>query len=366
MTLVAIVGLGIGLAWVLGSGTTAQGASYVLDENWPMYPEDMVFQMGSGVVVDDDGVVYLYTRDEDHWAAHPLVMEAANNGTLAELTQYRGVGSIHKYDRSGKHLGQWAPDEPLIGAHSLYFDDAGFFWVVDRDGHQVKKMRKDGTLVMALGEFGVWGDENSRDHFNGPTSLGFLPDGGIVVSDGYWNSRLVWFDADGNYVKQVDEWGPIPRQFGLVHSVAVDAPRGRILVTNSCSGAAHPYVTSPGQIREGRTRPMPGCEAQISILDLDGNYLGRWPVVKSSLSVNSFGDQIFVSERGAREGWNNLVIVNARTDEITDVIESANVYVHQAALDQETGDIYVASVYPEHGGGQRGIHGPSNRRWARQ
>ena len=111
---------------------------------------------------------------------------------------------------------------------------------------------------------------------------------------------------------------------------------------------------------------MPGCEAQISILDLDGNYLGRWPVVKSSLSVNSFGDQIFVSERGAREGWNNLVIVNARTDEITDVIESANVYVHQAALDQETGDIYVASVYPEHGGGQRGIHGPSNRRWARQ
>ena len=367
---VAIVGLGIGLAWLLGPATTdavrAQGASYRLDEGWPQYPSDMVFQMGSGVAVDDDGVVYVYTRDVDHWAAHPLVMEATENGTLAELTQYRGVGSIQMYDRSGTHLGQWAPDEPLIGAHSLYIDDEGFFWVVDRDGHQVKKMTKDGTLVMAIGEFGVWGDQNSRDHLNGPTSLSFLPDGGFVVSDGYWNSRVVWFDKDGNYVKQVGEWGAGPAQFGLVHSVAVDAPRGRILVANLCGGAAHPYVTSPGQIREERTRPLPGCEGRISILDLDGNYLGRWPVVQSTLSVNMFGDQIFVSERGDREGWNNLIIVNARTDEITDVIPNANVHVHQAALDKSTGDIYVASVYPEHGGGQRGIAGPSNRRWERQ
>ena len=367
---VAVVGLGIGFAWLLGPAATdavrAQGASYSLDESWPQYPSDMVFQMGSGVAVDDDGVVYVYTRDVDHWAAHPLVIEAAENGTLAELTQYRGVGSINMFDRDGTHLGQWAPDVPLIGAHSLYIDDEGFFWVVDRDGHQVKKMTKDGTLVMALGEFGVWGDQNSRDHFNGPTGLSFLPDGGIVVSDGYWNSRVVWFDKDGNYVKQVGEWGTGPGQFGMVHSVAVDAPRGRILVTNSCGGALHPYVASPGQISDERMRPLPGCEGRISILDLDGNYQGRWPVVPSSLSVSAFGDQIFVSERGDQEGRQNLLIVNARMDEITDVITNANVYVHQAALDKSTGDIYVASVYPEHGGEQRGIAGPSNRRWARQ
>ena len=39
---VAIVGLGIGFAWLLGPGATdavrAQGASYSLDESWPQYP----------------------------------------------------------------------------------------------------------------------------------------------------------------------------------------------------------------------------------------------------------------------------------------------------------------------------------------
>ena len=365
----ALVGLGTGLFWLLGPGTTdavrAQGSTYRLVENWPQYPSDMVFQMGSGIAVDDDGVVYVFTRDRDHWASHPLVMQAAREGTLAEMDSYRGLGSIHMYDRSGKHLGQWAPDEPFIGAHSLYFDDEGFFWVVDRDGHQVKKMRKDGTLVMALGEFGVAGDRTSRDHFNGPTGVAFRPDGGFVVADGYWNSRLVWFDKDGNFEKQVGEWGADPGQFGTVHAVAIDS-RGRILVVNLCGGRLHPYVHYPGQLHEERSERIEGCESRVDMLDLDGNYLGRWPVVKSPLTVFTFGDQIFASDAGDQRGRQNLLIVNARTDEISDVITNANVYVHQATVDQRTGDIYVASVYPEHGGEPRGIRGPSNRRWTRQ
>jgi hypothetical protein len=48
-----------------------------------------------------------------------------------------------------------------------------------------------------------------------------------------------------------------------------------------------------------------------------------------------------------------------------DTITSADVYVHQMALDPTTGDIYVASVYPEHGGESRGPEGPSFVRWTR-
>ena len=364
VALVVIVGLGIGLASVLGPEATAQGATYVLDEDWPMYPPDMVFQMGSGITVDDDGTIYTYTRDVDHWASHPLVMEASENGTLAELTQYRGVGSVQMYDRTGKHLGQWAPDEPLIGAHSLYFHE-GFFWVVDRDGHQVKKMTKDGALVMALGELGVAGGVDSQDHFNGPTGLAFRPDGGIVVSDGYWNSRLVWFDKDGNFEKQVGEWGAGPGQFGTVHAVTLDAQQ-RLLVVNLCGGTLHPYVLYPDQLHEQRYTRLENCESRVDMLDLDGNYLGRWPVVKSPLTVFTSGDLIFASEAGDQRGRQNLLIVNAMTDEITDVITNANVYVHQAAVDPTSGDIYVGSVYPEHGGYERGIAGPSNRRWVKQ
>ena len=44
-------------------------------EDWPRYPDDMQFEMGSGVAVDKEGVIYLFTRDLEHWAAHPLAMK---------------------------------------------------------------------------------------------------------------------------------------------------------------------------------------------------------------------------------------------------------------------------------------------------
>ena len=45
------------------------------------------------------------------------------------------------------------------------------------------------------------------------------------------------------------------------------------------------------------------------------------------------------------------------------MLRSADVYVHQMAIDERTADIYVASVYPEHGGQKRGPDGPSFRRF---
>ena len=50
-------------------------SGYRLAEGWPHYPEDMQFEMGSGVAVDAAGVIYLFTRDVEHWAAHPLAMK---------------------------------------------------------------------------------------------------------------------------------------------------------------------------------------------------------------------------------------------------------------------------------------------------
>ena len=41
---------------------TASRSQYRL-ANWPNYPEKMDFEMGSGVAVDENGVIYLFTRD---------------------------------------------------------------------------------------------------------------------------------------------------------------------------------------------------------------------------------------------------------------------------------------------------------------
>ena len=44
-----------GAAWSAPSVAAAQDA-YTLDESWPRYPSDMVFEMGTGVAVGADGI----------------------------------------------------------------------------------------------------------------------------------------------------------------------------------------------------------------------------------------------------------------------------------------------------------------------
>lgn len=349
-----LIGLATGIAAAGISRSVVRAAEdgpYRLVENWPQYPPTMDFEMGSGVAVDARGVVYLFTRDKDHWAGHPLA-----------LTRYRGKASVSMFDRGGKYLGKWAGGEAFIGAHTLYFDREGHVWVVDRDGHQVKKLRADGTPIFTLGQYGKWG--TGPDTFNGPTGVASLPNGDVVVSDGYWNSRLVWFGKDGKFLKSVGAWGSAPGQFGTVHSIALDS-RGRLLVANLCGGALHPYVTAPGQIAQERFARIPGCTSRVDIFSQDGKYLGVWPVVKSPLSIAAYGNRIYASEAGGR-GSQDLLIVDAATDTVVNTVKNAAIYVHQMALDERSGDIYVASVYPEHAGQKRGREGPSHQRWTQR
>ena len=117
-------------------------SGYKLVKHWPMYPEDMHFEMGSGVAVDTAGTVYLFTRDAEHWAAHPLAMK-----------DRMGKSSISMFDRDGVYLGKWgASDERgfALGAHTLYIEEDGMFWTTDRDGHTVRKYHPNGELLLSL------------------------------------------------------------------------------------------------------------------------------------------------------------------------------------------------------------------------
>jgi DNA-binding beta-propeller fold protein YncE len=322
-------------------------SGYERAEDWPHYPPDMHFEMGSGVAVDAEGIVYLFTRDVEHWAAHPLAM--ANK---------MGKSSISMFNRSGEYLGKWGSSDErgfALGAHTIYIEADGMFWTTDRDGHVVKKFHPDGTLLLTLGTFGEWGD--GPDKFNGPTAVVVQPNGNIVVSDGYWNSRLVWFSPEGEFLKSVGTWGCGPGQFNTPHALAQDA-QGRLLVADLCGGNFHDYMTVPGQIAQHRTQPIPGCESRIQILDPDGNYLDQWTHI-SPLSIAVYGDRVYASDK-----MRNLAILDVATGEEVDRIEDIAIYIHQMAMDAH-GDIYTATVYPEHAGEKRGAEGPSHRRWTR-
>jgi hypothetical protein len=210
-------------------------------------------------------------------------------------------------------------------------------------------------LLLTLGELGEWGD--GPDRFNGPTALIVQENGNIVVSDGYWNSRLVWFTAEGEFIKSVGSWGRGPAQFNTPHALAQDA-QGRLLVADLCGGNFHDYMTVPGQIAEHRTKSDPGCYHRIQILDPEGDYIDEWKHV-SPLSIAVYGDHVYASDK-----MSNLAILDAATGEQIDRVENIAIYIHQLAMDAH-GDLYTASVYPEHAGQKRGPEGPSHHRWTR-
>lgn len=348
LAVICLTAVAVGVYLVQGMAQDGR-SGYALDENWPQYPADMKFEMGSGVAVDGTGTVYAFTRDIEHWAAHPLAMSAK-----------MGKSTISMFDRTGKYLGKWGRSDDrgfALGAHTLYIID-GNFWVVDRDGHTVKKYTKDGELLLTLGTFAEWGD--GADNLNGPTAVVVQANGNIVVSDGYWNSRLVWYTPDGAFIKEVGEWGRGPAEFNTVHALAQDS-RGRLLVADLCSGRLHSYMTVPGQIADHRTgrENTTDCTSRIQVLDSEGNYLEEWTHI-APLSIAVYGEHVYASD-----SMKNLAILDAATGKEVDRVEDIAIYIHQMAMDVN-GDIYAASVYPEHAGEKRGREGPSYRRWTRQ
>ena len=186
-----------------------------------------------------------------------------------------GKSSISMFDREGNYLGKWGPsDEPgfALGAHTLYFID-GCFWTVDRDGHMVKKYSRDGELLLSLGTLGKPGDAPYL--FNGPTGVVVQKNGNIVITDGYWNSRMIWYSPEGEYIREIGGWGDAPGQFNSPHAVA-QTPDGRLLVVDFKGGAMHPYMTVPGQIAEHRKVTNPDRQSRVQVFDPDGKFLEQW------------------------------------------------------------------------------------------
>ena len=56
--------------------------------------------------------------------------------------------------------------------------------------------------------------------YGDPAVLAFFPDGTFLLGDGYWNSRIVKYDAEGNFLMEWGELGDGPGQFDLVHGLA--------------------------------------------------------------------------------------------------------------------------------------------------
>jgi sugar lactone lactonase YvrE len=201
-------------------------------------------------------------------------------------------------------------------AHSVRVDPQDNIWAVDEGTNMVIKFNPEGRIVMVLGRrppaaLGMLqsplGPTPPAEKYTlgRPTDVGWDAQGNIFVSDGYVNHRVVKYDKNGRFLRQVgsERPGSEPSQFNLPHGLAVDA-QGNVYVADRTNnrmqvfdnnlvlraiydniGTSWSVCVSPGPhqyLFTSNSNPNgngPGTwenTGEIYKMELDGTILGRF------------------------------------------------------------------------------------------
>jgi len=210
---------------------------YHVVHGWPVIPDNTMLDEVSAVAVDSHDSIFVLTRAGRKWP---------ESGEFDQTPI--SAATVFVFDcRLGRFLTKWGENMFAL-PHSITVDNADNVWITDVALHQVFKLSHDGKLLLTLGERGKPGDDTS--HFNQPSDVAVAADGSFYVSDGYGNSRIMKFAADGKFLLQWGAKGKAPGELDLPHGLALDAK-------------GHVYVVD----REN---------ARIQVFDEKGNYISQW------------------------------------------------------------------------------------------
>lgn len=189
-------------------------AWYEVDPAWPQRPPGIGWGGISGLALDAQENVWIYTR------TNPIVQV---------------------YAADGRYLKGWSSPGTNAVAHGLRIDRDGHVWLVDVGRHTVTKHAADtGRVLLTIGTVGEPGCDAT--HFFKPTDVAFAVNGDIYVSDGYGNARVAQFGKDGTFIREWGGLGGKPGQFSIPHSVVCDA-RGRLYVADRNNGRIQVFDT---------------------------------------------------------------------------------------------------------------------------
>jgi DNA-binding beta-propeller fold protein YncE len=292
--------------------------TYELVADWGQLPEGWQWGQVAGVACDSEDNVHVYTRTE-----HPYMV----------------------FDRSGKLIDHWG-EQVFDQAHSLFIDKNDDVFVLSHRGHFILKFDKSGKHQMTLGKRGVASDTgytkegrvpgspwlsggglpvtngvaHSAGPFNQPTDVATAADGTIFVSDGYRNCRVHKFSASGELLHSWGEPGNAqelrnsdksPGLFHTPHGIwvegervyALDRENNRIQIFSLDGDFIGMWTklerpTDMYVDREG-VAYVSELEDHISILDLQGNLIGRFGSERSNAPGKFWGPHaVWVDSQG--------------------------------------------------------------------
>lgn len=248
-------------------------------------PPGMNFGPCSSVAVNSKGNLFVFNR-----SAHAL-MEFTGKG---KYLRTHGAGMFTR-------------------PHGLRVDGEDNIWATDVGSHIVVKMDPKGRILMVLGMQGntsEWHDAKHLRGFNEPNDLAFGPDGEIYITQGHGKgeSRVLKFDADGNFVKTWGGEGAAPGQFKQPHSIITDA-KGTLYIADRSNQRIQVFDGEGNFVRETKHPGTPcglcmcrdgrhmmlahGHTGKIIKLDLQGNVLGA--TGGQGKAPNRYGEAHFIA-----------------------------------------------------------------------
>ena len=249
---------------------------YELVQSWGTLPDGMTFGTVSSVAADSQNRVYVYQRKDP-----PIVV----------------------LDSGGNYLNSWGISAFNLPHGFCIVDDV--IYLTDREDSVCLKYTLDGKPLMVLGDRGVHSDTGCEEPgelvpraagpFNYPSEMYPSPSGDLYVSDGYRNSRVHRFSAEGRYITS---WGTPgkggPGEFHLPHSLLIDE-EGLVYVCDRENNRIQVFtpegefitmwtdMTRPNDISQSvdgdfyiAESTFEGSTPRITVRDKEGDILSSW------------------------------------------------------------------------------------------
>jgi DNA-binding beta-propeller fold protein YncE len=216
--------------------------------------------MGSVTAIDPDRVFGVTWGDKNDQGE--VQMPATNMVVVA--------------NRNGEIIEQWTQwDSILETPHAVYvdpYDPAMPIWIVERGargpGMQILKFSNDGEeLLLRLGDTEIPENQDEArsdpdpDPFSyaQPAVMAFYPNGDFLVGDGYWNCRVIRYNAAGEHLYHFGTCGDGPGEFDTVHGLGID--------------------------RDGRIYVADRSNDRVQVFEEDGTHVAVWPDIASPACV---------------------------------------------------------------------------------
>ncbi|VVC24940.1 Hypothetical protein CINCED_3A005809 [Cinara cedri] len=172
---------------------------------WP-FPRKIDSSIGqiSGVSISKDNLVYIFHRGDREWNDTTfLYNNVYRNQARGPITE---PAVLVLDSKNGSVINRWGSNRFYM-PHGITVDHDNNVWLTDVALHQVFKFSPSSenstyNLILTLGTSFEPGQD--FDKFCKPTSVAVATSGEFYVADGYCNSRIVKFSADGRVLL---EWG---------------------------------------------------------------------------------------------------------------------------------------------------------------